>query len=174
MTEQEHTGIQLPPPLVALAGWIIPGAGYWLIGQRTRGLIVCGAIIALYLLGLLISGVRVIEVPGYDQNGDEIRLYRGQRISSNDSKYASGGWALANGGFMSEVAGKPWFVAQVLAGPLSVGSAALSVTLARQGVDRPHAPLETIGTLYTAIAGMLNLMVLIDSAYRAGIPREGQ
>ncbi|MND00706.1 hypothetical protein D3C83_194180 [compost metagenome] len=31
----------------------------------------------------------------------------------------------------------------------------------------PHARLAEIGTLYTAIAGMLNLLVIIDAAGRA-------
>jgi hypothetical protein len=29
-----------PPPLVALAGWLLPGAGYWLIGQKVRAVTV--------------------------------------------------------------------------------------------------------------------------------------
>lgn len=177
MTQTQSTSIQIPPPLVALAGWIVPGAGYWLIGHRTRGMIVCAGVIVLYLLGLLIAGIRVIEVPGYAADGSQIRLVQGQIVRSTDSEhYRDAGWIITNGGFISEVANKPWFVAQVLAGPLSLGSAALSVFLAQQGPDfpRPHAPMETVGTLYTAIAGMLNLMVLIDSAYRAGLPREAE
>jgi hypothetical protein len=30
-----------------------------------------------------------------------------------------------------------------------------------------HARVSDIGTLYTAVAGMLNLMAIIDSSYRA-------
>jgi hypothetical protein len=171
-----NTVSSIPPPLVALAGWVIPGAGYWLIGQRTRGTIVLAAIVALYVLGLLIAGVRVIEVPGYDKNGEQIRISGTRLVSPNEGAYDSSGWILTNGGFVSEIANKPWFVGQVLAGPISLASAAASIGLAQRGPDfpRPHAPLETVGTLYTAIAGMLNLMVLIDSAYRAGQPREAQ
>src|SRR4051812_28696104 len=58
-----------PPPLVALAGWLIPGAGYWLIGERARAKTVFAGIALLYVLGLLVAGVRVIEVPGYDSGG---------------------------------------------------------------------------------------------------------
>lgn len=140
-------------------------------------MIVCAGVITLYLLGLLVAGIRVIEVPGYATDGTQIRLIRGQIIRPSDSQqYPNAGWIITSGGFVSEIASKPWFVAQILAGPLSLGSAALSVFLAQQGPDfpRPHAPMETVGTLYTAIAGMLNLMVLIDSAYRAGLPREAE
>jgi hypothetical protein len=148
----------MPPPVVALAGWLLPGAGYWLLGQWARGTIVCAAILTLYVLGLLIAGVRVVEVPGYDPHGNEIQI-RGQ-------------WIITHGGLMSEVSNKPWFVCQILTGPVSLASAVGSVQLAQHGSEYPraHAPLETVGTLYTAIAGMLNLMVIIDAAHRAGNP----
>src|SRR6478735_8015823 len=61
------------PPLVAIAGWLLPGAGYWLIGQRVRAIVVGSTIIVMFLSGLLIGGVRSIQVPGYGENGG--RLY---------------------------------------------------------------------------------------------------
>lgn len=176
---EERTATRLPPPLVALAGWFVPGAGYWIIGDFGRGTVVFAAILVLWLSGLLIAGVRVIEVPGYDsQDGLQIRTLRNrdtgqpQRVPPSHPDYARAGWALTNGGFMGEIANKPWFVGQVLAGPISIGTGAISVQLAQRGSDypRPHAPLETIGTLFAAIAGMLNLLVIIDSAHRAGQP----
>ena len=67
---------------------------------------------------------------------------------------------------------------EILAGPICLGSGAASMGLAdsgynrnlRQQVDypRPHVPLEGVGTLYTALAGMLNLFIIIDSTHRAG------
>ena len=33
-----------------------------------------------------------------------------------------------------------------------------------------HALSNEVGTLYTAVAGMLNLLTIIDAAYRAGRP----
>jgi hypothetical protein len=178
MAEQNNVA-HLPPPLIALAGWLVPGLGYWLIGQRSRGTIACIAIILIYLLGLLVAGVRVVEVPGYDdQNGMQIRMIQNRRILPRDSRYPNAGSALLNGGFLSEIANKPWFVGQVLTGPIALASAAISVDLAQTGAaneyqmqsqyPRPHAPLEMVGTLYTAIAGMLNLLVIIDAAHRAG------
>ena len=53
----------VPPPIVALATWIVPGSGYWLIGQRGRSLTVGITIIILFVLGLVIGGVRVVDVP---------------------------------------------------------------------------------------------------------------
>lgn len=99
------------------------------------------------------------------------------------------------GGVTAEIRSKPWFIAQVLTGPTALASAALSVYAAgpkyvdppsfesnypqepvdtgRQAGMIPRAPVvhsrtQDIPTLYTAIAGMLNLVVIIDTAHRAG------
>lgn len=155
---------RVPVPIVAAAGWVVPGGGYWLIGQRARGTTIGVTIIALFLLGLLISGVRVIEVPGYDGYGAQIRIGSdGRRVSG----VSEGGWALTSGGLISEVLNKPWFVPQLLAGPITLISSGFSVQAANHGASRVHARLAEIGTLYTAIAGMLNLLAIIDSAHRA-------
>lgn len=172
---QQDRGSNLPPPLIAIAGWLIPGAGYWLIGERTRAGVIFASILLLYLLGLLIGGVRVIEVPGYDsQSGRQIRMLGRQIISpTDDMRYPQANWSLLSGGFVPEIANKPWFAGQILAGPICIISSYASMELAQQSsIDypRPHAASETVATLYTAIAGMLNLMVIIDSTYRASQP----
>lgn len=155
--------------MVAFAGWVLPGAGHWLLGERTRGLTIGVTIICLFLLGLLLSGIRVIEVPGYDEKGAEVRLDPvGRRVDKYSSEYINAGWALTSGGFVAEVANKPWFIPQSLAGPVTFVSARLSIATARDGVARSHARVLEIGTLYTAIAGMLNLLAIIDAADRAG------
>lgn len=154
---------RVPAPLVAAAGWLVPGAGYWVIGQRARGATIGMTIVVLYLLGLLISGIRVLDVPGYDSDGIQIRINpQGRRVSSPD-----GGWVLTHGGLIAEVANKPWFVPQIMAGPITLISAGFSVRAAQEGAPRSHARLAEIGTLYTAIAGMLNLMAIIDAAHRS-------
>src|SRR4051794_1375922 len=134
-----------PPPLVALAAWLIPGAGYWLIGQRTRGLDVGVSILLIFAAGLLIGGMHVIDAP----TGLTVQL----------------------------ILQKPWFIGQVLAGPVSLFASYLANnwgthidpnTLVRTaGVAMSHARVNEIGTLYTAVAGMLNLMAIIDAAYRS-------
>ena len=124
-----------PPPLVALAGWAVPGLGYWLIGQKSRALVVGLTILALFVLGLAIGGVRVIEAPAaYSLQG---------------------------------VLGKPWFIGQVLAGPITLATNHIANTWGEHGAPYSHARVYDIGTLYTAVAGMLNLMAVVDSAYRA-------
>lgn len=128
----------MPASIVALAGWLLPGAGYLLIRERSRGLTAGITIIALFVLGCFIGGMRVIDPADSYAN-----LYRA-------------------------VMQKPWFVAQVLAGPIALVSALIAKG---PSFVVSHARVYEIGTLYTAVAGMLNLLVIIDCTHRAW--REG-
>jgi hypothetical protein len=131
-----------PPPLVAIAGWIIPGAGYWLIGQRLRAITVGVTILLVFTFGILISGIRVVQAPEMSSSGS----------------------------FMQRVLTRPWFIGQVLIGPVGIGSAYVSDQLAHSetyGKIEAKARLAEIGTLYTAVAGMLNLLTIIDASHRA-------
>ena len=126
----------IPPPVVALATWIVPGSGYWLIGQRGRALTVGITIIILFVLGMLIGGVRVVDVP----NG----------VLSSP---------------VNAVSQKPWFVGQILAGPITLIASSIGHD---DAYFASHSRVNEIGTLYTAVAGMLNLLAIIDASYRAG------
>jgi hypothetical protein len=44
------------PALVLLAGWLIPGAGHFLVGKWVRALLIFAAILTMYLVGLELSG----------------------------------------------------------------------------------------------------------------------
>jgi hypothetical protein len=127
----------MPPVVVALAGWLLPGGGYLLIGQRPRALVVGITILSLFVLGLLIGGVRVVEA---------------SKISYRQTP-------------MRAIMDRPWFVPQILAGPITPIVAAIG---RNEWFMSSHARLNEIGTLYTAIAGMLNLMVIVDAAWRSG------
>ena len=137
------------PPMVALAGWLVPGAGYWLIGQKVRAITVGVTILAVFGIGILISGIRVVQAP--DISGP--------------------------GNLLQRILAKPWFIGQVLTGPVGIASAWASDELAQSrqyGAIEAKARLAEIGTLYTAVAGMLNLLTIIDSAHRAGLGQFGE
>jgi hypothetical protein len=139
-----------------------------MIGQRERALVVGAAIVSLFVLGLLLAGIRVVEVPGYDDFGARVHVDAlGHRFHRTDPGYPQGRWALTGRGFVGEIANKPWYIPQIVAGPITLATSALSVKAARAGVARVHARLMEVGVLYTAIAGMLNLLAIIDAAYRA-------
>ena len=152
------------PPIVAALGWLVPGLGYWMLGQKRRALLAGVTILFLFLFGLLISGIRCIDVPGYDANGSVIYVKEANGTKS----------PLITGAPFRAVLDKPWYIPQILAGPLTIGSSFWSVSVASakdmsgfQAYPKATARMFDIGTLYTAIAGMLNLLIIIDSAYRA-------
>jgi hypothetical protein len=111
-----------------------------LIGQRTRGLVIGVTIITLFLLGTLIAGLRVVDAP-------------------NLLGVGIGGWA-------SRILQKPWFIGQVLTGPIGIIAACVGHALGPEH-RAATARLGEIGTLYTAVAGMLNLLAIIDASHRA-------
>jgi hypothetical protein len=147
-----------PPPLVAVAGWLVPGAGYALIGQRVRGLVVGVTILLLFAAGLLIGGMRVVD-SAYIESAQ-------QREERERNEAYNPGVRAPNA--IARTLQKPWFIGQVLAGPVAIASNVVATRWGGEaGSPYSHARVYEIGVLYTAVAGMLNLMAIIDSAYRA-------
>ena len=48
-------------PAAAFFTWLLPGLGHWMLGHRRRAVILGGAILLLWLGGLLIGGIGVID-----------------------------------------------------------------------------------------------------------------
>ena len=162
------------PTLVALAGWAVPGLGYVLLGQRSRGLTIMITILAMYLAGLLIAGIRVVDVPGFDKNGFEEKVdARGVRAELGSLAYEHGTWMMLSSSVITEIVAKPWYVGQFLVGPLNLIASLFSLHEASLNVPMSHARIAEIGTLYSAVAGMLNLLAIIDSANRASAIEDG-
>lgn len=155
-----------PPPLVALAGWFVPGAGYVMIGQRARGAVVGVTILVLFVAGLLIGGIRVVDSSYIESVQQRQEREHTEADAQRDARRANRTYQPTNP--VARTLQKPWFIGQVLAGPVAIAS---NVIATRWGGDAgapfSHARVYEIGVLYTAVAGMLNLMAIIDSAYRA-------
>jgi hypothetical protein len=171
------------PTTVAAAGWLVPGAGYLLLGDRARGLTVGITVVVLFVGGLLIGGVRVLEVPGYGPHGRPLEtvVVRDRQSGlredvveeTSDENQRDLGWVMRVHP-IDEIRNKPWSIAQVMAGPLAVAAGAGAVMASERDVAtglpvgaRSHARVNEIGVLYTAIAGMLNLLAIIDASHRA-------
>lgn len=178
------------PPVVALIGWLIPGAGYWTIGQRGRGLTVGVTIVLLFVAGLFIGGVRALEVPGYGEHGERVAY----PIVQNNTVVGSG-WILTTAP-LTEIRNKPWSVPQIMAGPIAVVAGAFSVWAAgpqhvsaaptfgddavqtappRRSIgELTYSRMNEIPSLYLSVAGLLNLLVIIDATWRASVILEGR
>ena len=134
-----------PPRLNLLApilAWVGPGLGQWSLGHRGRALRIAAGLLLLYVGGLLVGGLDVV-------NREEARL---------------------------------WFWGQAVAGP-----ATYLIDAWRQSHPTPASPDQTvshvyatpsfahaseIGRLATTLAGMLNVMVMLDALVRPRAARE--
>ncbi|HSZ54544.1 MAG TPA: DUF6677 family protein [Tepidisphaeraceae bacterium] len=173
-----------PVAVVAVASWLLPGLGYFLSGERVRGLVAGLTIILMYTFGLLIGGVRVIETPGYGDHGQRLMVVQsgaGEQIneSTGESEPAEGTWVMEVHP-IDELRNKPWNIPQVLVGPIHLAACWGSVLASRPAAAgstqpigvRSHARTNEIGSLFAAVAGMLNLLVIIDASSRAAENRE--
>ncbi|MEM9753049.1 MAG: DUF6677 family protein [Planctomycetota bacterium] len=122
----------------AVLGWALPGLGHLALGHTARGLILAVTIGSLWLGGLLIGGVSVID--RRDHPG--------------------------------------WFIGQMMIAPSWVvdryhdhlRQAWNQRVGTEPNVDRGFVPAhgkpEEQGTLYIWLAGLLNLLAIIDALYR--------
>lgn len=121
----------------AIATWLIPGAGHIMLGQKGRGLILLASIGLLWVGGFFIGGVGV-----FDRKGHPV-----------------------------------WFMGQMLIAPsVLVEGYHRSLQTSVGMPPRPDDPaglyqpsfghVHEQGVLYTALAGMLNLLAIMDVLYR--------
>lgn len=126
----------------AVAGWLVPGLGHVLTGHTRRGVILFVCIGGLWTAGLLVGGISVIQSRGED-------------------------------GIL-----RPWYLGQAIVAPSIAVEYQHDRYRARNAGQDPDPRDEAspyqpaygrayeIGTLYTALAGLLNLLAIVDIVYR--------
>lgn len=130
------------PPLTryAVAGllaWLIPGLGHVYLGQRQRGLILLVTIAATFWCGVAIGGVQSTVLP-YGQTAP-----RDQRPPRDR---------------------QAWFVAQICTGVHCLATLGLGeLQTRRHGVFRADFAAEDVAIIFTGVAGLLNLLVILDA-----------
>jgi len=143
VTPQGGPGIR---PDAAILGWLLPGLGHMRLGQVRRGRLIMLGVLFLFFTGVLVGGVDVV-----DRKQDAL-----------------------------------WFAAQVMCGPV-----ALAADFANQSLTKPLPPahelqeaVETnnqavlrkmdavslghvneMGTLFCALAGLMNLAAMLDALH---------
>lgn len=60
---QDRPKTRPSPPLAAAVSWLLPGSGHVLAGQKSKGLLVGAAVIAMFALGLLLSEGHGVDRP---------------------------------------------------------------------------------------------------------------
>jgi hypothetical protein len=129
-------------PLVLIAGFVVPGGGHFVYGERKRGFLIGSTIILLFLLGILVGGIRVVEFPDFSGPGN----------------------------LLSKLLTQPTFDCAFFCGPITLVSGYISETMANNPNTAgliSHARLFDIGGLYIGVAGGLNLLAIIDSVGRS-------
>jgi hypothetical protein len=130
MTRRSQEMELLYPLVVGLAGWVLPGAGHFMLRQWSRGIIICLAIVLLFVAGLYIGSIGVID----------------------------------------PVNSMPWYVGQMLTSPIVAFLARMNPSVGGAGGVTAYPsygkPFE-VGQIYTTIAGMLNVLCVINAMYVA-------
>lgn len=163
-------------PHAAVAAWLVPGLGHIVLGQHRRGIVLGIAIGALWLAGLLIGGISVIDKQARDEPPQHVQdqFDRGDRVPG----YTPGrSWW-----YWGQAMIAPSIIIERVRNSMAVNySAELGAPQEPNPRGRlvpptdpstPPPPYEPSfgrvaeqGTLYTALAGMLNLLAMIDVLY---------
>jgi len=109
--------------IVALSGWLVPGAGHFILEEKKRAIIIFVTIVITFLTGLYVGSIGVIDPVG--------------------------AW--------------PWYLAQIMNSPAVVVIGHLTAAGTYPVYGRPNE----IGQIYTSIAGLLNLLCIINAVYLA-------
>jgi MFS family permease len=171
------------PALAALLSWLVPGLGQCYQGRSLKGGLFMGSLLAALVFGLWLGGGRVVYASW--RPGETRLAFLGQAGIGAVAIPALLQSARLHGPARQPWLASPWFAPPLRAGQL-VTPAYATVVLAREtGLgpnpfgDQPplrqcrfdqlsawHARLGRffeIGTLYTVLAGMLNLLVVYDA-----------
>jgi len=119
-----------PPPAgpllmvsVMLAGWLVPGGGYFLLKEYSRAVLILLALTLSFCMGLYIGSIGVIDPVG----------------------------------------AKLWYATQLLFSP----AVALIGHVTAAGRFPVYGRPAELGQIYTSIAGLLNLLCIVNAVYLA-------
>ena len=129
----------------AILGWIVPGAGHWKVGENARGMLVLLGVGGLFLLGVLVGGVDCV-----DRREDGMWFI---------AQAGAGGFAFATDG-LNTMFLKSGRVGELL--PLAVQSGTVMVSSFKGA-----GPSNEIGTVLCGLAGMMNVIAVLDVLYRS-------
>jgi hypothetical protein len=156
-------------PLAAVLAIILPGLGHWHLGEPRRALCIGAGILSMFAAGLLIGGVDVV-----DRREDAIwfvgealvgPLAFGVDYLHQHSLKAVGPTRQLNGDMRDEFrSGYP--------GERKEAGRWVASPGARPPSTKSLGRMNELGTLFCTLAGMLNLIAIIDAAFHARRQRD--
>ena len=162
-----------------LLGLVFPGLGHASIGERGRGWRIAAGFLVLWTFGLLVGGPSSVQL-----KNPAFSMPSSNRSTSNVTTSD-----LPDGGTGTTL--RLWFIPQAGAGPIAFVTAFASQAMTRAGDDRlevtmPDRTTATIdrhtaighaldfGTLFCALAGLMNVAVALDAGRRTVDRRGGE
>jgi hypothetical protein len=152
-------------PVAAVLAAIFPGAGHWYLGQRLRAGLLCAGVLSLFAGGILIGGIDVI-----DRNEDPI-WFIGEALVGplafgidhlHQTRFKATGPTRQLDGSMRDTLRTGY--------PGERRDDATGRWVPAPGAMPPNSKslgrMNELGTLFATIAGMLNLIVIIDAGFR--------
>jgi hypothetical protein len=109
--------------VVGALAWLVPGAGHFVLNEKTRAVVILVAVTLTFLAGVYVGSIGVID----------------------------------------PVNAKPWYAAQVMNSPLVMILGHIGAT----GNYPVYGRAGEIGQIYTSIAGLLNLLCIVNAIYMA-------
>lgn len=127
--------------------WLIPGAGYFLLGQKARGCVIGITIHLLFIGGLLLGGLRAVNPSDQPIWGYTQMLAGWPNLAAVAAQRQRVEWEYQQNRFISNKTRDEqveWFKTN-------------------PPTWRFYSPkTQDVGTVYCGIAGMLNLLVIFD------------
>lgn len=165
-------------PVAGLLAILVPGAGHFFLGERARGLLIAAGVLGLFFGGMLIGGVDAI-----DSREDRI-WFVGQAlvgpIAFGVDYYHQEHLKIRQPGNLSSVQQEGGVVT---ARGVHYRSALPDEARDPSGLPAARGPgvrppnskslgrMNELGTLFATIAGMLNLIAVIDASFHARVRR---
>lgn len=176
MSMDSHTAFN---PKGLIFGILLPGAGHMATGQVARGLLIAAGVLGLFLGGILIGGIDVI-----DSEEDRVWFYgealvgplafaidgAHQKLFKAYDKSIMGIASFAELEHAQKRSAYPDEMRVMSTFPLQGRSVTIPVFVpATPGAGPPNkksiGKVNELGTLFATIAGMLNVIALIDAAF---------
>ncbi|MHC2069374.1 DUF6677 family protein [Bremerella sp. T1] len=136
------------PSTAIFLAWLIPGAGHLYQGRRGKGILFLVCILSIYFLGLSMGGGRVVYAKW---DNEEKRLPLICQLGVGLPTLPALAQAL---------------LVRQKRDPIEIGGARIMAPPAKgemSDLHRKYGYLFEMGTLYTMIAGLLNVLVIYDA-----------
>lgn len=145
-------------PVAGMVALLIPGMGHALLGMRVRGSRIAAGVFGLFALGLLVGGLDVVD------SAEDRWWYMGQALvgpTAWAADYAHQSW-FKHPARDSDAPRKPAPGEVVTsAGTIEYGGAAAPTPPMSKSLGR----VNELGSLACALAGLMNLIAIIDAAF---------